>query len=299
MGKIRLLDEMKSYHYLFNTCVPEIRRKKAPDVKGTYSYCYYYGNYVVLKNIDKYETMTDYREEQYKLKKEVLDNLIEAYKINTPRLCACFSGKHHFYELQERAPGNALSIYYPSTARAITYGKGVLDDSHTRSELEREGKIEYFEKNDIGNAMFRYNSQMQSMLKACDTNLYIKFVRDFKILMQQGVSIDDSRSENFLFDKNNGFSFVDLAVTKKVEEPVDVSDYEVAKKIYSAFADFTAFTNCMNANQQKTIFKNMDVIHDRIYKAIKKCNFSLTPEQDAHLQSKSSVSGNFLNNMRK
>ncbi len=299
MSKRRLIDEMKSYHYLFNTCVPEIRRKKAPDVKGTYSYCYYYGNYVVLKNIDKYETMTDYREEQYKLKKEVLDNLIETHKINTPRLCACFSGKHHFYELQERAPGNALSIYYPSTARAITYGKGVLDDSHTRSELEREGKIEYFEKDDIGNAMFRYNSQMQSMLKACDTNLYIKFVRDFKILMQQGVSIDDSRSENFLFDKNNGFSFVDLAVTKKVEEPVDVSDYEVAKKIYSAFADFTAFTNCMNANQQKTIFKNMDVIHNRIYNAIKKCNFSLTPEQDAHLQSKSSVSGNFLNNMRK
>ena len=118
-------------------------------------------------------------------------------------------------------------------------------------------------------------------------------------MLFRSVSIDDSRSENFLFDKNNGFSFVDLAVNKKIEEPVNVSDFDVAKKIYSAFADFTAFTNCMNANQQKIIFKNMDVIHNRIYNAIKKCNFSLTPEQDAYLQSKSSVSGNFLNNARK
>lgn len=297
MAKKKLIDRMKASKYLRETCVPEIRRKKEPDVKGSYSYCYYYANYVVLKNIDPFNENGDSYEARYETKRQLLDDLIDNYDINTPRLCAYITGKHHFYELQERAPGSALSIFYPSTARAIANNKGVLGDSHTRSELEREGHIEPYEEEAIGSAMFKYNSQMQSMLKAADQSLFDKFVRDFKILIEQGVSIDSARSENFLFDKQKGFSFVDLAVNDQKQNFSTPSDFRIGQMIYDSFADFTAYIKYMNPNQQKSIIKNMDVIHEKIFRAIKKNKFELNPQEEAYFQQKSTASDRIIKNI--
>ena len=249
-----------------------------PNTKGAHSYCYYFGDYVILKNISEIDVDKHgaHLEEVFEEQKVFLNKLKNEQNINTPELLCCYKGKHHFYKIEERAKGSVLSVHYASTARAIAFNTTVLDNNNTDVEIANESEIKPSEMQQIGYAMYRYNVAMQKQLKEADQRHFNKFVRDFKVLTLNHVYIDDGRSENFLFDKTAGFSFVDLEVgTAKYS----LSDLDIARDVFSAFADFKSYLNYMTYQQQKTILQNHEVIMCKVLEALKQNHFNLTKEQ--------------------
>lgn len=266
---------------MLNSHLYEVRNKKIkPNTKGAYSYCYFFGDYVILKNRDKIDMVErgEYLEEDFEKQKQFFNELKQRGGVNIPETCCCYKGKHHFYRIEERAKGNVLSVFYPSTARALTFKTNkVLDNNNTAAEIEQEEKIQASEASEIGYGMFLYNNNMQKQLKNADQKHFDKFVRDFKILIENHVGIDTSRSENFLFDKNAGFSFVDLEMDNSLTSVPD--DFVIAQRIFSAFADFKTYLQYMNSNQQRIILLNHDAVLNRVLQAIKNNKFNLSPEQ--------------------
>lgn len=256
-----------------------IRGKRVkPNTKGAHSYCYYFGDYVILKNISEIDVDKHgaHLEEVFEEQKEFLNKLKNEQNVNTPELLCCYKGKHHFYKIEERAKGSVLSVHYASTARAIAFNTTVLDNNNTDVEIANESEIKPSEMQQIGYAMYRYNVAMQKQLKEADQRHFNKFVRDFKVLTLNHVYIDDGRSENFLFDKTAGFSFVDLEVgTAKYS----LSDLDIARDVFSAFADFKSYLNYMTYQQQKTILQNHEVIMCKVLEALKQNHFNLTSAQ--------------------
>lgn len=256
-----------------------IRGKRVkPNTKGAHSYCYYFGDYVILKNISEIDVDKHgaHLEEVFEEQKEFLNKLKNEQNVNTPELLCCYKGKHHFYKIEERAKGSVLSVHYASTARAIAFNTTVLDNNNTDVEIANESEIKPSEMQQIGYAMYRYNVAMQKQLKEADQRLFNKFVRDFKVLTLNHVYIDDGRSENFLFDKTAGFSFVDLEVgTAKYS----LSDLDITRDIFSAFADFKSYLHYMTYQQQKTILQNHEVVMCKVLEALKQNHFNLTKEQ--------------------
>ncbi len=284
---------------ILNKYLREIRHKEVkPNTKGTYSYCYMFSNHVVLKNISKIDftpEVIDRLVKAFNEKQTLIHSLKQKFDINTPDIFAYYKGAHHFYQMQERAKGTILSVFYPSTARAITFKTGVLDNNDSAEALASEDKIQPYERDAIGRAMAIYNIAMQKQLKEANVDVYKKFVKDFKTLIENGVSIDVTRSENFLFDKKTGFWFVDLA--KQSEGYSVPSDFDISKMIFSAFADFKTYIHFMNAKQATTILKNMDTINLKLYKAIKENRFDLTPEQDKAIFMQSKASEKAIENL--
>ena len=286
-----LADNLKLNMYLHMT-LKKIRAKQAkPQRKGTYSYCYMFKDHVVLKNTSSIRDLDDEKraglEQRFKQKQAFTDYLVDELAVNTPRLVGCYTGKQHFYEIQERAKGQVLSIHYPTTARAITFNKDVVDidegDANLAQERERENNIGLGERDAIAKGVAKYNIAMQKMLKDADQLLFNKFVRDFKVLVQNNVGVDYFRSENFLFDKDEGFSFVDLAPRLEPAAQVEVSDFEISKMIFGAFADFKTYLNIMDAKTAKIISENMAPINEKLYNAMKIMDFKFTPNEEAQI----------------
>lgn len=273
---------------MINQHLYAVRNKRIkPNTKGSYSYCYFFGDYVILKNIGKIdvEQKGEMLENDFEKRKKFFNELKQRENVNIPEYCCCYKGKHHFYLIQGRAKGNVLSVFYPSTARAITFKTDVvLDNNNTTEELAKEERVQPYEQAEIGYGMYLYNVNMQKQLKVADQKLFDKFVRDFKILVENGVSIDVSRSENFLFDRTEGFSCVDLDMQQQCYTVP--SDFVIAKMIFSAFADYKTYLQYMNVNQAKIILNNADVVNGKVFKGIINNKFNLSREEQNYLEEK-------------
>ena len=75
-----------------------------------------------------------------------------------------------------------------------------------------------------------------------------------------------------MFDKNAGFSFVDLEMDNSLTSVPD--DFFIAQRIFSAFADFKTYLQYMNSNQQRIILLNHDAVLNRVLQAIKNNKFN-------------------------
>lgn len=283
-----------------NKHLRSVRYKKVkPNTKGSYSYCYYFGDYVILKNINKVNMTPEIKSSlisNFESKKTLVNYVKTKLGVNTPEILCSYCGKYHFYEIQEKAKGSVLSVFYPSTARVIiNKSNSVLDSSSSKEDLESEQKISFAEQEEIGKGVFLYNINMQKQLKDCNQSLFDKFTRDFKILLSNGIAIDTSRSENFLFDSKNGFSFVDLEKSNGVVS--NISDFTIAQMIYESFKDFTTYCQYMNENQVKIILKNMDAIYKKVYKSFERNQFVFTPEEKKQLQQKTTLSKDKIKNL--
>lgn len=297
----QFVDDVKM-NIMLNKHLYNVRNRKVkPNTKGSYSYCYYFGDHVLLKNMNKTEMTPELQERlsnHFLQRKNIIDMVKKDLNVNTPTPVCCFFGKFHYYEIQEKAPGSVLSIYYPSTARVlINKMKNVLDSSSTPEELENEQKISPAEAREIGKGVFLYNINMQKQLKNCPQTLFDKFVRDFRLLLYSGISVDVSRAENFLFDKEKGFSFVDL---EQSSSPMcKMSHYQIAQTIYSAFNNFTQFFPYMDAKQIKIILKNMDAIYEKVYKAFENNKLEFTKEEQKILLERTQSSKKTIKELEK
>lgn len=277
---------------LLNERLRAIRKKNSefkPSAKGSYSFCYPFKNFVILKNIHKYPLGYDAQqmEENFELRKQRFNEIKARCGVNIAEHFCCYAGKYRFYIIQERLEGEILSVHYPSTARSIARGKNehgeyTVHDNNDHRILGEEQRMREFDENEIGTYEYGYiskavsirNNAMLKQLRAADQSIYDKFVRDFKLLIENGVSIDSSLSENFLFDKKKGFSFVDLDFYP--EDYKMPSDGDIAHKIFDAFQDFGRYKH---PDYEKANSTGFMIVKSKSLQAIKNNRFQLTPEE--------------------
>lgn len=277
---------------LLNDRLHAIRKKNSsikPSAKGSYSFCYPFKNFVILKNIHKYPYGYDAEKliEDFEKRKERFNEIKERTGANIATHYCCYAGKYRFYIIQERLEGEILSVHYPSTARSIARGKNehgeyTVHDNHDHralGEAQRmaefdEAEITSYEYDDIAKVISIKNNAMLKMLKDADQSVFDKFVKDFKALIHNGVSIDTGLSENFLFDKKKGFSFVDLDFNP--EHYRIPTDDIIAEKIYDVFLDFARYRH---PDYAKTLASNLVAVKQKVLQAIKNNHFDLTPDQ--------------------
>lgn len=294
---------------LLNERLREIRKKNSgikPSAKGSYSFCYPFKNFVILKNIHKYPYGYDAAkmEEEFERRKERFNEIKNTTGANIATHYCCYAGKYRFYIIQERLEGEILSVHYPSTARSIARGKNehgeyTVHDNHDHralGEAQRmaefdEAEISAYEYDDISKVVSIKNNAMLKMLKDADQSIFDKFVKDFKVLIHSGVSIDTGLSENFLFDKKKGFSFVDLDFYP--EHYHIPSDADIAEKIYDVFLDFARFRH---PDYAKPLASNLTAVKQKLLQAIKNNHYQLSPEDWRRFEV---ASGIYSNNNQK
>lgn len=282
---------------LLNDRLRDIRKKNTqikPSAKGSYSFCYPFNNFVILKNISKYETgyNAEVLEESFERKKQKFNWLKNKFNVNIAEYHCCYAGKHHFYIIQERLEGEILSVHYPSTARSISRGKNefgeyTVQDNNDRRELSATHRVSEFDDIDIldyeypeiSKAVSRKNNAMLKQLKEANQAVFDKFVRDFKVLLENGVSVDTTLSENFLFDKKKGFSFVDLDLAPEGYKVP--SDAEIALKCFDAFQDFSRYKSPEDA---KVLTSNFMAVKQKLLQAILNNGFKLSLLEVAYLK---------------
>lgn len=297
----RLVEELKENQRV-KQALDAIRKKNSavrPSAKGSYSFCYPYKDFVILKNIHKFPLGydADQMEQRFEERKERFNAIKNKYHVNIAEHYCCYAGKYRFYVVQERLPGDILSVHYPSTARSIARGKNAqgeftVHDNNDHRSLTESQRMHEFDENEIGMHEYDYvskavsirNNAMLKQLRAADQSHFDKFVRDFKLLIESGVSIDSSLSENFLFDKKKGFSFVDLDFYPEGYRMP--SDGEITQKIFDAFQDFSRFKHHAYA---KAISGNTLAVKQKVFQAIKNNHFNLTPEELAYFAKLSGI----------
>ena len=183
---------------LLNDRLREIRKKNSnikPSAKGSYSFCYPFKNFVILKNIHKHPYGYDAEKliEDFEKRKERFNEIKEITGANIAKHYCCYAGKYRFYIIQERLEGEILSVHYPSTARSIARGKNehgeytvhdnhdhrALGESQRMSEFD-EAEISPYEYNSIAKFVSIKNNATLKMLKDADQSVFDKFVKDFK-----------------------------------------------------------------------------------------------------------------------
>ncbi len=275
-----------------NKMLTAIRKKNSairPSAKGSYSFCYPYKGFVILKNIHKFPLGYDAEqmESRFEERKQKFNFLKEKYGINIAEHYCCYAGKYRFYTIQERLPGEILSVHYPSTARSIARGRNAdgeytVHDNNDHRAFGETQRMHEFDENELSSAEYFNvsravsvrNNLMLKQLKAADQSVFDKFVRDFKLLIENGVSIDSSLSENFLFDKKKGFSFVDLDFYPEGYRMP--TDGDIAQKVFDSFQDFSRYKH---PDYEKANSTGAMIVRGKLLKAIKNNHFQLTPEE--------------------
>lgn len=288
-----------------NKMLTAIRKKNSairPSAKGSYSFCYPYKGFVILKNIHKFPLGYDAEqmENNFETRKEKFNYLKEEFGINIAEHYCCYAGKYRFYTIQERLPGDILSVHYPSTARSIARGRNAdgeytVHDNNDHRALGEMQRMYEFDENEIGaheygavsRAVSVRNNLMLKQLRAAEQSVFDKFVRDFKLLIENGVSIDSSLSENFLYDKKKGFSFVDLDFYPEGYRMP--SDGDIAQKIFDAFQDFSRYKH---PDYSKANSGSLMVVKAKVLQAIKNNHFKLTPEELLHYETVCGLAAN-------
>lgn len=280
MKNINYIEDEKLNNIL-QKCISKILKKEIkPCCKGSYSYCYECGNFVVLRSINKVSNNEE-QNSNFKNLQKTIETLKSKHKVNTPRLFAEFFINNQRFVIQERIRGLNLSIYYPHTAKALAYNNCVCDESDSKKDLENEKEILTNEVKIIGDFLFKYNNSILKQLIEAKQCIFDDYVRDFVKLTKSGVQIDYFRSENFIFNKENGITFIDLSVNKNPKQ-----DYKIdIKDILMPFKDFLNFKIYMNEKQIKVLENNLKVVYKKVFKAIYNNNL-ITKDELAKIRGK-------------
>lgn len=263
MQNITYVENEKLNRVLQKNITKILKKEIKPNFKGSYSYCYECGNFVILRSIsgtNSEKENTDF----YDLKRTIA-KLKSDYNVNTPTLFAKFTINNQQFKIQERAKGQNLSINYPHTAKALAYKSYVCDESDTEKVRVQEESILPGEEKFIGDFLFKYNNNILGQLVDSKQNLFNKYVRDFVLLTKNGVQIDFYRSENFIFNKEQGISFIDLSFNGKDNTKNNVS---IINELLWPFKDFLNFKQFMNKKQITLLSKKLNIVYEKLYTAI-------------------------------
>lgn len=159
----------------------ELAQVKTPISSGTSKKCYDFGDVVLL------ESTSPEPQEMTEILKKIKQLGISSYEILAQQEV---NGKH--YILETKVAGTPIQEYGPKLNPNNT-----KEDVETNYEIERQYVKQYLKR-------LEEISKNYEQLK--------KFVKDYFQLNELGLFIDSSKSNNIYYDKNQGYSFLDLQI---------------------------------------------------------------------------------------
>jgi len=289
-----LLNEKREKYY-HRQVIDSIGLENVPIAFGAEKTCHIFKSFVVFKEpIYLSDKDAFFKTMLRKLVKFQNTQYLANSGINTPKIVDIELKEDLLFEVQERAPGKVISytnesnILHSFGKKNKTYASIKDMSDNLRSEFCMQ--------------VLLYNFNMQKQLKSALLSHYVKFLKDFKDIQEYGLDLD-IHGENFLYDLEKGFWFVDLPYTQSTEikkfseDNVDdfevslqpkkiknmeryrqVSDFVVIKQITNLFVDFLKYSSFVfDLELIKTMKKNnVSIIENKIFTAAKYAGFKLT-----------------------
>ena len=221
--------------------------------------------------------------------------------VQTPKILDIQIENNTICEIQERATGKVLS--YTNESNILkTFNESSFVSIKDIPEIRRSEFIKQ---------VLTYNANMQKQLKNAPITHYVKFIKDFKYIQEYGLDLD-IHGENFLYDTEKGFSFIDLPFiqstdeklftyeniheqpisfsykkTKEVKRFRKVSDFTIVMQICSLFVDFLKYSGfSFDVTLVKQMKKNnFAIIENKIIPSIQQLHFNLTETEWLKIQS--------------
>ena len=241
------------------------------DAEGEEKQAFYKTGYVFLKFKPKANNAaSDY---DFMLRKKVNKELISK-GVSTPKIVlADFIKGDIAIEVQERALGNVL--YYRNKLNAAKYiikhkYKNCINGAVANNFTE-------INENMLGNFVADYAIANQKKLKHAKDIHFVKLLSDYKIISNSGYYID-YHGENFIYNKDNGFSFIDLNCEKSPSRMFQ-EDCGLLMELIQIIRGFSTFSEIMPKDKIETINKNIITLSKRVIKAAQSCNYDITKEQ--------------------
>ena len=210
----------------------EMIRKSGNVVKdtaeGQHKLCYDFHGFVVLKDRDTYDNETIVKKlSELQEQRTTIGRLKKLHGINIPDIVYYTTKANSLYQIQERAKGRPLG--FCSVKSFIGYLKQIdlesltdlliqakEEDFSTKLIVETsEDGIKYGKPSVLRKAITEYNNNSLKSVLMADDSLLLKYLEDFKTLnLTYGFKLDN-HSQNFYFDENIGFTFIDVNLTNK------------------------------------------------------------------------------------
>lgn len=196
-------------------------KKMTPISSGTGKKCYDFGDVVLLESIDMEPN-------------EMIEKLIQIKKlgINSYEILAQKEKKGKYYILESKVKGTPIQEYYPKIISILT-----KEDIETNYKTERNYVQQYLNR-------LKEISENYDHLK--------KFVDDYFKLIELGIFVDSSKTNNIYYDDNYGYSFLDLQIASFTVDPKMIFHYI-----------FYMISWCYS-----NIFSEEDIITEQIYLTI-------------------------------
>lgn len=245
-------------------------KKISAAVFGTEKRCYYFKGKAILKNKRPFKEPAammefladlDYRKQRL--------NQIKKSGIRTPKIIGAYRQDDYIFQVQEKAKGSP--IFIANELFAMKMALGNLTKKHKCiPSLEPEDKLK------VGKKVFEYNFEMQRSLQIAPQQHYDKFIADF-IMLNAKFSINsfDNNPGNFLYDKEEGFSLVDLDIMPRKKK----ENGELLCDIIDIFAQVVDFGEYMSNEHVDQLLTSNKKIIEKILKAAHRNGMDFSNEE--------------------
>ncbi len=245
------------------------RSQEITDYKrGGNKKCIIIGNYALLSgNINK-----DYTDRTIEIINEASDRGINVvkildYKIDDSTTLHNFGSGGCYQKgwiLQDKAKGEEL---YSSSIKRISI---IRDESVVNDLTDYLSNIE-----DYVNRL--------SMIAEAPFEMIVKFVKDYDYLYSHYLNVDPSKTTNYFYDKDNGFSFIDLEYTgpREINKKFLPGEIVMVLKNYYIPRAYVNRNSCvfMNSEQLDVYNRSISLLQGKIKNAFE----SLSIEPDFYL----------------
>jgi len=297
----KMFDEKKERYYK-REILQTIGVENVPKTFGAEKTCYVFHSFVVFKEPLELEGDRFSFVMINKLIKQQNTNYLHNAGIKTPRIVDIYYDKGYVYEVQEKAPGMVMS--YTNESNILNLFKCGIDRYVSIKDMSDGLRSDFCKK------ILTYNFNMQKKLKAAPLTQFVEFIKNFKAIQEYGLDLD-VHGENFLYDVDKGFSFVDLPAyqssarkrfditnvdsihlnfdekkVKKVERFRTVKNYTLMIQICGLFFDFLKYSAyCFETDLITQMRKNnAAIIKNKILPAAKLAGINLTEQEMKSLE---------------
>lgn len=291
-GRVMSKDKMCNTRYYFRDIVKKLGMESMPVSFGAEKRCFIFKDFVI------FATPVESKDKQNisdllltRLVKQQNAEYLKSCGINTPEIVDIQFENDNIFEIQQRAPGSVLGFSNQANAISCLLGKDY--PVHSIAYIESETK------NILGNKILNYHIKMQKLLKNAELKQIAKFVKDFWDIEKFGLDLD-VHLENFLYDKEKGFYFIDLPSVQSSQEKMfsieklDSGEYCASKQsgqvkefkhvelktvvfqICNLIKGYEKFCMLFGDNPKtKVVEANCSAIISRIFLALEKSNIAI------------------------
>lgn len=228
--------------------INSIIERTATSMSGQNKVCYPKKHTVLLKSKYQFDTF----KQTSKQNRSFINTVRRADNINIPRIIFYTSSATGDYQLQSRAKGKPVAFWQSDSY--LNHLKNISPEIFTQLQNESQNFIDNLEveeiinstngnfpiKHPIDKAIIEHNNQTFKEILNCNDKHLTKALNDFYTLIYKYGCFMDAHSENLYFDKNKGFSYIDIDAENR---SLDVSDSigHVFKSFINNYFDATPY----------------------------------------------------------